>query len=244
MYLRALHGKEKALGPKHTSTLGTVHNLGTLYSDRGKLVKAEKMHVRALEGKQEALGPKHTSTLEIVNNLGDLYRKQGKLDKAEKMLNQAFEGQNQALGLKQTSTLEAIQYLGRLYFTQGKLVQAEKMYTQALQGYEDALYIEHVKNYNPALNTMMNIGDLYSNTGPEESKAMYRKALSGYTVIRGASSDVCLALKQRLNALEHPKQSNTESVSSTSSAQPSDAKKNRQEKGGRGFSRVMRRFKR
>ena len=36
MYLRALAGKEKALGPDHTSTLGTVRNLGKLYADQGK----------------------------------------------------------------------------------------------------------------------------------------------------------------------------------------------------------------
>ncbi|OQD63331.1 hypothetical protein PENPOL_c009G08122 [Penicillium polonicum] len=31
IYQRALAGKEKALGPDHTSTLNTVHNLGLLY---------------------------------------------------------------------------------------------------------------------------------------------------------------------------------------------------------------------
>jgi hypothetical protein len=32
MYNRALQGYEEALGPKHTSTLGTVNNLGLLYA--------------------------------------------------------------------------------------------------------------------------------------------------------------------------------------------------------------------
>jgi Tfp pilus assembly protein PilF len=31
MYRRALEGKEKALGPDHTSTLNTVNNLGLFY---------------------------------------------------------------------------------------------------------------------------------------------------------------------------------------------------------------------
>ena len=43
MYTRALQGKEEALGPKHTSTLDTVHNLGMLYKDQGKLAEAEAM---------------------------------------------------------------------------------------------------------------------------------------------------------------------------------------------------------
>ncbi|KAH0542026.1 hypothetical protein FGG08_003575, partial [Glutinoglossum americanum] len=41
MLQQALAGKEKALGPEHTSTLDTVHNLGALYRGQGKLAEAE-----------------------------------------------------------------------------------------------------------------------------------------------------------------------------------------------------------
>jgi hypothetical protein len=44
MYTWALQGREEALGPKHTSTLETVNNLGTLYKNQGKLVEAEAMY--------------------------------------------------------------------------------------------------------------------------------------------------------------------------------------------------------
>jgi hypothetical protein len=37
MYQRALAGYEKALGPDHTSTLDTVHNLGLLYAVQGSM---------------------------------------------------------------------------------------------------------------------------------------------------------------------------------------------------------------
>ncbi|KAK4911280.1 hypothetical protein LTR66_017373, partial [Elasticomyces elasticus] len=85
MYQRALAGKEKALGPDHTSTLNTVTNLGNLYSNQGKLKEAEEMYQRALAGYEKALGPDHTSTLHIVNNLGLLYSDQGKLNEPEGM---------------------------------------------------------------------------------------------------------------------------------------------------------------
>jgi hypothetical protein len=39
MYQRALAGYEKALGPDHTSTLYTFHNLGNLYSAQGQLAE-------------------------------------------------------------------------------------------------------------------------------------------------------------------------------------------------------------
>jgi tetratricopeptide (TPR) repeat protein len=43
-YQRALQGYEKALGADHTSTLATVHDLGILYHDQGKLDEAGRMY--------------------------------------------------------------------------------------------------------------------------------------------------------------------------------------------------------
>lgn len=46
MCLRALAGRNKALGPDHASALDTVNNLGSLYKDQGKLEEAEKVFRR------------------------------------------------------------------------------------------------------------------------------------------------------------------------------------------------------
>ena len=74
--LRALAGCEGALGPKHTSTLDTVNNLGILYQGQGRYEEAEQMYDRALAGKEEALGPKHPAALKIRSNLSKiLHRK-------------------------------------------------------------------------------------------------------------------------------------------------------------------------
>jgi tetratricopeptide (TPR) repeat protein len=62
MYQRALQGKEKALGPKHTSTLSTVNNLGNLYADQGKMDEAEEMCQRALQGYEKVLGRERVKT--------------------------------------------------------------------------------------------------------------------------------------------------------------------------------------
>jgi tetratricopeptide repeat protein len=55
MYILVLPGREEALGPKHTSMLMTINNLGTLYADQGKLGEAEKRYMRVLQGYEEAL---------------------------------------------------------------------------------------------------------------------------------------------------------------------------------------------
>jgi tetratricopeptide (TPR) repeat protein len=153
----------------------TLHNLGYLYADQGKLAEAEAMYTRALQGKEEALGLKHTSTLDTVNNLGNLYKDQGKLAEAEAMYTRALQGY-EALGPKHTSTLDTVNNLGNLYKDQGKLAEAEATYTRALQGYEEALGLKHTST----LDTVNNLGNLYANQGKlAEAEAMYTRALQG-----------------------------------------------------------------
>jgi pentatricopeptide repeat protein len=83
MYDRALAGKEKAFGAEHPSTLATVNNLGSLYSNQGRLAEAEAMYDRALVGKEKAFGVEHPSTQRTVNNLVNLYKNQGRLSEAD-----------------------------------------------------------------------------------------------------------------------------------------------------------------
>jgi tetratricopeptide (TPR) repeat protein len=139
MYIRALQGKEEALGPKHISTLQTVNNLGILYTDQGKLAEAEAIYTRALQGKEEALGPKQLLTLQTVNNLGILFSDQGKLAEAEEMYNRALQGYEHALGPELLpSYLPALRTMfafGDLFSRTGRKDLAKVMYSRALAGY-------------------------------------------------------------------------------------------------------------
>ncbi|KAL3489586.1 P-loop containing nucleoside triphosphate hydrolase protein [Aspergillus germanicus] len=72
MYQRALAGREKALGPDHTSTLDSVNSLGILYRSQGKLKEAEEMYQRALAGYEKALGPGHSKTRMVSKSLASL----------------------------------------------------------------------------------------------------------------------------------------------------------------------------
>ena len=77
------------------------------------------------------------------------------------------------------------------------------MYDRALQGYEDALSPELASSYPPALNTVFAFGDLFSQTDRKDmAKAMYNRALSGYTTVQGPSSKRCRQLEDRLQALQ------------------------------------------
>jgi tetratricopeptide (TPR) repeat protein len=143
MYIRALVGKEKALGPDHTSTLATVNNLGNLYRVQGKLAEAEQMYVRALAGYEKALGPDHTSTLDTVNSLGTLYRNQGKLAEAERMYQRALVGYEKALQPETIPALKTVSNLARLYRDQGKTNKAEEMFQRAIMGRKKILGSDH-----------------------------------------------------------------------------------------------------
>jgi tetratricopeptide (TPR) repeat protein len=145
-----LAGQEAALGAEHTSILDTVHNLGLLYRNQGKLADAEKMYERALRGYEAALGAEHTSTLCIVNNLGLLYYNQGKLADAEKMYERALRGYEKALGKDKAMTyipaLNTIWNFGSLFESQNNLVNAKIMYSRALVGYEKVVGRDHPKS--------------------------------------------------------------------------------------------------
>jgi tetratricopeptide (TPR) repeat protein len=205
LYKRALRGKEEALGPNHTSTMDTVNNLGILYKNQGKLGEAEQMYERALRGTEEALGPTHTSTLGTVGNLGNLYKAQGRLDEAEQMYERALRGYEEALGPTHTSTLQTVNNLGLLYANQGKLGEAEQMYERALRGYEVALSSDLFQQYRPALNTLENIGDVYALQAEiPKAQVMYARALSGLSIVLGQSSERCIKLAAKVDALLSP----------------------------------------
>ncbi|CAN9248412.1 unnamed protein product [Alternaria alternata] len=199
MYERALRGFEEALGVGHPSTLNTVNNLGNLYADQGRLGEAEQMYGRALRG-YEALGLDHES-LDVFNNLGLLYADQGRLGEAAKMYDRALQGHEEALGVGHPSTLNTVNNLGLLYADQGRLGEAEQMYDRALRGYE-ALSTVRVQQYLPALTTLQNMGDLYA-TRAESAKAreVYTRALSGLSSVLGPSSEKCMGLAAKIDAL-------------------------------------------
>jgi tetratricopeptide (TPR) repeat protein len=96
MYTRALQGKEEALGPKHTSTLDTVNNLGALYKDQGKLAEAEAIYTRTLQGYEETLGLKLVSSyipaLNTMVNLSSLYFKISEKGMAKTVYIKALSG--------------------------------------------------------------------------------------------------------------------------------------------------------
>lgn len=72
MCQRALKDFEKALGPEHMSTVGTINNPSFFMQIKTIWKDAEAMYQRALKGYEKAWRPEHTSTLRTIENLGNL----------------------------------------------------------------------------------------------------------------------------------------------------------------------------
>ena len=177
LYLRALAGRENALGTDHPDTLGSVNNLGDLLSDKGDHKGAEALYRRALAGFEKALGAEHPNTLTSVNNLGNLLLN-NKSDYAatEGLHRRALAGREKALGADHPVTLGSVNSLGNLLSEKGDYKGAEALYRRALAGFEKALGAEHPDT----LMCLGNLGILLRKKGEDHSaEALYRRALAG-----------------------------------------------------------------
>ena len=77
------------------------------------------------------------------------------------------------------------------------------MYERALKGYEDAIGLENVGTYRPALNTMLNRGNLYMEQGElTQAREVYSRALMGFQTILGPLSDEYQGVKAVLESLD------------------------------------------
>ncbi len=72
-----MQGYEETSGPKDSSTLDMINNLGNLYKAQGKPNEAEEMYTWAIQGYEEIFTPQALATyrpaLDTLWSLGSLY---------------------------------------------------------------------------------------------------------------------------------------------------------------------------
>ena len=72
LFERTLAISERALGPDHPDTAGSLNNLAGLLQEQGDLAGARPLFERALAISERALGPDHPDTATSLNNLARL----------------------------------------------------------------------------------------------------------------------------------------------------------------------------
>ena len=80
LFLRSLAINEKVLGPEHSGTSATLHNLALLYQDQGRYQEAEPLFLRSLAINEKVLGPEHPNTATTLENYANLLQKMNRQD--------------------------------------------------------------------------------------------------------------------------------------------------------------------
>ena len=76
------------LGDAHPHPLASIHNLGLLRLDQGRLAEAEPLYREALQVRRQRFGDGHPDT---VASMGLLRLDQGRLKEAEALLRETLE---------------------------------------------------------------------------------------------------------------------------------------------------------
>ncbi len=162
---------------------GALYNrLGSVHSDQGTYVQAEKYHQKALSIALNMLGKNHPNTATSYNNLGNDYDNQGKYAQAEECHRKALDIYRKALGEDHLFTATSYNSLGAVYQHQGKNAQAEACSRKALNIQLKVLGADH----RSTADSYSNLGSVYRQQGKyAQAEECHRKALDIYRRVLG-----------------------------------------------------------
>ncbi|KAN0085314.1 P-loop containing nucleoside triphosphate hydrolase protein [Elaphomyces granulatus] len=154
----------KALGPEHPSTLSSMANLASTYSNQGRWKEAEDLQVKELEICQRVLGQEHPDTLTSMNNLALTHRSQGRWKEAEELEVRVMETGKTVLGQEHPDTLASMNNLALTYGKQGRWKEAEELQVKALEICQRVLGEEHPNT----LTSMHNLASIFKGQGRDK----------------------------------------------------------------------------
>jgi tetratricopeptide (TPR) repeat protein len=140
---KALELAEKAFGPDHPDTAGSVYNLGLIYVKLKKNAEAEPLFRRALEIVEKALGPDDPRVATALNALSSLYFIQHRYREAEPFYKRLLAVREKSLGPDHPDVAETLYFLGGLYDFQDRDAEAEPLFRRSLAIREKALGPDH-----------------------------------------------------------------------------------------------------
>jgi len=140
---RAVAIREKALGPQHPATAGSLNNLALLYQSMGDYAKALPLYERSLAILEKSLGPQHPDTAVALIGLASLYQDIGDYAKALPLNERSLAIMEESLGPQHQNTAAALVRLGNLYKKMGDYAKALPLYERSLAITEKALGSQH-----------------------------------------------------------------------------------------------------
>jgi tetratricopeptide (TPR) repeat protein len=115
------------LGPDHSDTLQSKHNVAMLYWAQAKFGEAEPLLRDVLALQVATLGPDHPDTLLSRINLGTVHKDQRQYDQAEPLYREALAVARKKLGLAHNTTQLAARHLINCYESWGRPAQAQPL---------------------------------------------------------------------------------------------------------------------
>ncbi|OAG00992.1 TPR-like protein [Paraphaeosphaeria sporulosa] len=152
---------KRVLGEEHHSTLTSMANLASTFSNQGRWNEAEELEVQLMETSLRVLGKEHPSTLTSMNNLASMYRNQGRWKEAEELEVQVMETRERVLGEQHPDTLTSMANLASTYKDQGRWKEAEELEVQVMETRERVLGEQHPDT----LTSMANLASTYKDQG-------------------------------------------------------------------------------
>ncbi|KAL2822076.1 hypothetical protein BJX63DRAFT_417851 [Aspergillus granulosus] len=138
--VQVLETRKAVLGARHPSTLASMGNLASTYSNQGRWNEAEKLQVQVMETKKigrwneaenlevqvmetrkTVLGAEHPDTLTSMTNLASTYWNQGRWNEAEKLQVHVMETLKTVLGAEHPDTLASMNNLAHTWHSQEKV---------------------------------------------------------------------------------------------------------------------------
>jgi len=120
-----LEAKRRVLGEEHQSTLATMSNLASVYTELGMLDEAEALSRKDLEIVTRMLGENHPDTIVSLANLGAKLRRRDRCAEALPYLERAIKGSRQSLPPDHEGTGYTLGWYGSCLATLGRYAEAE-----------------------------------------------------------------------------------------------------------------------
>jgi serine/threonine protein kinase len=129
---RALDLRTAKLGPDHSGTLISQHNLASTYLAAGQHNRAIPLFERTLAAQTAKLGPDHPVTLTCQNNLAVAYQAAGQRNRAIPLYERTLAARTAKLGPDHPDTLSSQNNLASAYQAARQLDRAIPLYERTL----------------------------------------------------------------------------------------------------------------
>jgi tetratricopeptide (TPR) repeat protein len=192
LHRRALARREKTFGPAHPDVAKSLHNLGNLYYQTGRMAESVDAFRRATESFAAALGPRHVLTGRARGSLGEALRAAGRLDEAAAELQGAREVLVAALGAEALPVAFVDTNLGLLLARLGRADDARASFGRALAIFEARRGPDHPD----VAHVLQGLGDLERDPAralPLLERALAIRRAAAVDPVRIAESQVAIA---------------------------------------------------